>query len=137
MADALAHVTRMLLLDHQPSEDLPWRPRLLLRTLVEQRRAARAIAEEVFGPDVEALRGFARRARPDIGDEEAVIWAFAFLGQVAFHALTEPALLSCLGRESCSLEFLAKAAATVGRWAAASLGLPEPAGRGPQPMQHT
>ena len=126
MAEAIDGLVRRLFLEYLATEEAPWRNRLILRCLLEESPAIARVVDASFRPDVDALRAFARRARPAMSEQETLLWAFEFLGQVSFYVLARPAMLTYLERAEYGGAFLSAAAQRVSRWALATLGLPQP-----------
>ena len=108
------------------SPDRPqWRFRLLMRALFEPSMGRLGpIIDETFRPDVANLMALARRVRPELSDRAATLWAFSFMGQVAFYVFLREPALRVLGREEYDPAFLAEAAEHVARVMMASLAAP-------------
>ena len=72
--------------------------RLLLRTLFESHRGP--LEDELdheFRADVEDWMRLARMARPDLTERDAMLWAYAYMGQVTLYFLARDHILRQLG----------------------------------------
>jgi len=104
------------------AERPPWRVRLLLRAMFESEQGRlEEVIEESFRPDIADLMALARRVVPELSDRDAMLWAFGFMGQVAFYIFVREPVLRVLGKERYDQEFLDEAAEYVTTSAVASL----------------
>jgi len=126
VANAIRQIVRDWFTDHFLAEKPPWRTRLFMRSMVEPAELLAPVVEGAFRPDTEALKTLLRRAKPDMSDDEAQLWAFGLIGQFTFYMLARSAVLMMLHRTEYDQAFLDAAADHVVRSTIAGLGLPAP-----------
>ncbi|MDQ1256854.1 MAG: TetR/AcrR family transcriptional regulator, regulator of cefoperazone and chloramphenicol, partial [Candidatus Hydrogenedentes bacterium] len=107
-----------------PAQPL-WIGRVLMRSLLDPTPSLRVVVEQIFEPDHDALRAIISRARPDLSEEEARLWAFTVTGQIAFYEFCRTPVLMILGQEQYDPAFLDGVAEHVASLVIAALGLPQ------------
>ena len=107
------------------SPDRPqWRFRLLMRATFESASGALdPLIDETFRPEVSDLVALARRARPDLAERTALLWAFSFMGQVSFYMFVREPVLRVLDMAAYDREFSEEAADHVADVMVSALGL--------------
>jgi len=107
-----------------------WYGRLIMRSMLDMNASLQTIVEQVMRPEHEATKAIVLKVKPDMTDEEARLWAFAFIGQIAFYEFARIPILMLLGRKDYESRFLDKVRDHLARTIIAGLGLPQPKGRG-------
>lgn len=99
-----------------------WRTRLLMRAMFESEQGPlEETIDETFRPDVGDLMALACRVVPGLSEREAMLWAFGFMGQVAFYIFVREPVLRVLGQEEFDPQFLHEAAEFVAKSTIATL----------------
>lgn len=101
-----------------------WHTALLVRSFLEPSQALQALVQQIFEPELETLRAIMLRAKPSLGDGEALFHAFALTGLISFFAFAETPILMLMKKPAYDQAFLDKASEHVTSVMLGALGLP-------------
>jgi AcrR family transcriptional regulator len=113
---------QMLFAPDQPR----WYGRVVMRSLLDPGLPLQEVVRDVLKPDHEALKEIARRAKPDMSEEETIFWALSIVGQVLFYEFARTPLLMMFEKKDYDPEFMARAREHIARMIVVAMGLPMP-----------
>lgn len=108
--------------DDQPT----WETQLLFREIVNPSSALPALAEKFFKPDVRNSEKFCRMIRPEIGEDEAAIWAQTLYAHLFLYIMARKPIELIRGSKWLNRSFFHQAARMISRFMILELGLPLP-----------